>query len=405
MRKRDIEQCHADVKDAFDSVGLSVNPDKTAILDPLSISTSTFKVLGCDLANSNSFWEAQQAKQQKYFSCLRDLALHPQLKITLLRLCGAPRIRYLLSVSPPSESHRLASWFDSTTLDVLAHTLHTSPDQIPSDLVHDAMGAGIPKYDNLREKLFHAYKDLAINGVSPVVELVTRSSPNTALHSRNNLDASWLWFDNQMTSAEFIAAFSVRLNFLPQHLRVHPCKCDCGAVIRDDQEQISHTFRCNVFTRINHTTRHNMLRDEICRVANSFGITTSKEPTIYHYQAGKKRPDILFHTSTPLVTDVTIVQPTERPGDASAIADDEKTKTHADAAKALGHTFIPGACETYGLIGSNLTKLVQTISNDLPPQFRYAFRLTMTRSIATAMARGRASGIFGTRWRQDDPLR
>ena len=108
-------------------------------------------------------------------------------------------------------------------------------------------------------------------------------------------------------------------------------------MITCDTAQIDHTLRCDRFTKVTHSTRHNMVRDAMARVAMQYGISTIKEPTTYTYEAGRKRPDLLFQTSVPIATDITIVMPDPTPMDAADRADKNKTKTHEDAVKALGH--------------------------------------------------------------------
>ena len=150
-----------------------------------------------------------------------------------------------------------------------------------------------------------------------------------------------------------------------------------------------------------HTRRHNMLRDEICRICMSFGISAVKEPTCYQYEVGRKRPDILFLTHRILVTDVTIVKPRDEPGEAAKAADEEKRKQHRSAVESKQHVFIPGACEAYGLIGEGLVKLVKELAKDLPLSSQFVFKRTMMSAISTALARSRAQGIYGTRHLQD----
>ena len=210
-------------------------------------------------------------------------------------MCGAPRVKYLASAMPPTATGKLVTAFDAAIKAALADSLGAPSNDIPSDLLYDRMGAGFPCYSTIASSLYWASRDHAIRGVVNNVELVTTSPHETAQH---NLDAQWLWYDNSLTPAEFVTAFCLRLGFVPPHLRLSPCKCDCGVVIACDADQIDHTMVCDRFTAISHYTRHNILRDEVARVASTFGITTTKEPTIYPYEAGKKRPDLLFHTSS-----------------------------------------------------------------------------------------------------------
>ena len=163
-------------------------------------------------------------------------------------------------------------------------------------------------------------------------------------------------------------------------------------------------LRCDKFTSATHTTRHNILRDMVCAVTTRYGITTSKEPTIYKYQCGKaRRPDALFHVSKPLVTDFTIVTERGEPGDAAAAADDDKKKTHVAPTKRLGHIFYPAACETRGLVGKGFTDLKTHLARELPSYLKLSFYADFDRAISVALAKGRAAALFGVRHKMDDP--
>lgn len=329
--------------------------------------------------------------------------MHPQLKAVLLRVCGAPRLRYITSAMPPERTKTLTEAFDKGTVEALAAVLQLSVDELEkSGLLHDTMGAGIPKYTELREKLYTAARNYALDGVHTPVELVTKGDESSQPLARHNMDAQWLWYDGSMSPAEFCTAFCIRLGIVQRHLRVHPARCDCGATVTNDLEQIQHTFSCDQFTSTTHTRRHNMLRDEICRVCMSFGISAVKEPTCYAYEEGRKRPDILFATFRTIATDVTIVKPHEKPGEAAKEADEKKRKEHRAAVERHQHVFIPGACEAYGLIGPSMVTLVKELANDLPISTQFIFKRTMMNAIASILARSRASGIYGTRYRRDN---
>jgi hypothetical protein len=390
------------VANYFSDIGLEVNQEKTQVFS--GTSQDPFIILGCDLAESDRWLHEQQSKHEAYFNLVQKLPLHPQLKVTLLRMCGATRIKYIMSVCPPSYVAELAQYFDEQCKKALMHVLQRE-DNINDDVLHDAQGAGFPNYHHHHPKLFARQRNMALHSVdSGEVALVTRGSPITAHPSIiHNLDDTWLWFDGKLTPAEFIAAYSIRLGTVPAHLQVFPCKCDCGSMVTTEPQQIVHTLSCDQFTTCTHSTRHNMVRDAIIREARLYGIACTSEPRCYTYATGKRRPDILFHTATPLVTDITIVSPNGDPGEAATAADEEKRQTHRSACVQRGHVFIPGACESYGLMGKGITSLIQMLAKDLPPQFQFEFHLSMTRCIATALAQSRAAALFGTKWRKDNP--
>ena len=402
IRRVELEEMIAQVTKEFGAVGLTINESKLDFYNYQQIRAKPFVLLGADLANTTEFLEKQKAKQKSYFSLLDRVPVHPQLKVTLLRLCGAPRLRYIASNMEPNTIEELTKEFDEQAVRTLASALEVSVDDLHNTgLLHDSMGAGIPNYTELRAKLYEAALHQAIHGGEVHVELLTHGDTSGHPTARHNLDSQWLWFDGTMTPAEFVAAYCIRLGILPPHLRIQPVRCDCGFTVNNDREQIEHTLMCDRFTSVTHTRRHNMVRDEMCRVAASFGIVSTKEPTCYRYVEGRKRPDILFATFTPHVTDITIVKPEGDPGNGARIADDQKRFIHRDAVQQNQHVFVPAACETYGLMGKGITQLISVLSKDLPISSQFVFKRTMTNAVAVALARSRAAAIAGTRFRRD----
>lgn len=403
IRRIELDEVTAQVSEVFGAVGLSVNQDKLDYFNYQQVRTKPFVLLGADLACTTEFIEKQKTKQKNYFLLLNRVPIHPQLKVCLLRLCGAPRLRYIAATMEPNVLEDLTKEFDAKAIETLATTLEVPAEDLrKTGLLHDTFGAGIPNYTQLRAQLYHAAYQMAIHGQEVNVELLSKGDTTGHPTARHNLDSQWLWYDGSMTPAEFIAAYCIRLGLLPPHLRLHPIRCDCGEAVTNDWEQIEHTLMCDRFTSVTHTRRHNMVRDEMCRVAASFGIVSTKEPTCYRYVEGRKRPDILFATFTPHVTDVTIVKPIGDAGNAARIADDVKRQTHRDAVQQNQHVFIPAACETYGLMGKGMTQLISVLSKDLPISSQFMFGRTMTNAVAVALARSRAAAVAGTRHRRDN---
>lgn len=402
IRREEVDEAVAYVTQCFAEIGLTVNPSKTQIFDPRIERVEAFVLLGADLANTDEFMNEYIHRQRRYFDTLNSIRLHPQLAVCLLRLCGSPRIKYICSVMPPATTDSLARQFDNWSAAALHNILGVPIGTVPKEAIHDKLGAGIPNYTDLAPKLFTASQDFALRGINAGLELVTTAASWGATTARHNLDATWLWYDDAMTPAEFTTAFAVRLGFVPPHLRLAYTKCDCGELVTSDASQIRHSFTCDRFTRITHTTRHNNVRDAICRCAATYGITCTREPTVYTYPAGRRRPDILFHVMpTPLATDVTIVYPDGDPLAAAIAADEKKRTDHSAAVAALGHGFIPCALEAFGTFGPSATTLIATLSHTLPPLYQVAFRRDMHRAIATAMAQGRSAALYGSRWRQN----
>lgn len=405
-----VEEAIQEVAEAFAELGLSINPEKTRAFckagsTQFSVPSSVYKVdpfilLGADIAESPSFMEEKLRSHQAYFDLLEEISLHPQIYFTLLRMCGSPRLKYLCSVTPPEVARPLASFFDGRVAGMVSKLIDPSgASLIAESTLHDRLGAGIPCYSKHLDALYQAAKTTALTGVDTVVELVTNLIPHgTAQH---NLDSDWMFYTGKLTPADFINAFGIRLGMLPSHLRMHPCTCACGSVIRNNFEQISHTFACDRFTHYGHTARHNRVRDTMIQVANSFGITCTKEPTCYEYPSNKRRPDILFHTDVGIAVDVSIVSPELVPGEHLQVIEKQKTKDHHAAVNAKQHVFYPAVFEAYGLFGKSTVNLIAQLARYLPTVLQADFRREMRSSIANALAQGRASAIVGTKWKAE----
>ena len=237
----------------------------------------------------------------------------------------------------------------------LSRVLRCAVTDFDMSLVHSALGAGIPKYEAVVDDLYAAALSIALRDVHLPVQLVPPSH-DTAVH---NVDGQWLWYDGRMEASVFVTAFLLRIGVLAPHLRVTPTRCSCGTPVTNDNAQVMHAMLCDRFTSATHTTRHNLVRDAACRVANVYGISTTKEPTCYVYEAGRRRPDVLFHTLQPIVTDFTIVAPRDEPCEAAVVADQHKRDVHTKPAQRLSHKFIPAALESWGTFGPGSLDLIR----------------------------------------------
>jgi hypothetical protein len=138
------------------------------------------------------------------------------------------------------------------------------------------------------------------------------------------------------------------------------------------------------------------------RVCNSFGLSVTKEPTFYTYDDAQRRPDLTIHTSTPIVTDATIVNSTGEIGAAAQEAAKQKVKLHQDPVAALNHVFIPFALEIWGHMDEQCTKFFEKIAQDLMPTIRWRFCFEARYAVSCALARGRSATMATTKTRLFD---
>ena len=391
----------------FKPLGLEVNLSKTGILlrhaqlhGITNAKSADFVVLGVDISDNNKdFMTRQRMRQFTYFDKLSTIDVHPQVRFAIARICGAPRLAYLCQTMMPDVTKELATEFDGRLKSIVEHIVDPSGETpVPVDALHDRYGAGMPRYATNNHKLYEASFTMANNQAREmeVVELIT-NQPTP--HSAHQLCASWMTYDDSLTPASFSAALAARLGVVPKSFKITPAVCDCGTTIANDDAYYGHIFKCDRASRTSHTHRHNLVRDSVARVAREFGITVSKEPTIYPYDGGKRRrPDLLFFvTPTPVATDFTIVSPAEEPGSAAAAADDDKIATHQAATAAMQHGFIPFAMESPGLIGKGAHRLIACLAQAIQPGLQQQFHRRMMRATANGLAQGRADTMFSAR--------
>jgi hypothetical protein len=157
---------------------------------------------------------AQHVKQAKYFDLLRTTKLHPQVRFTLLRICGAPRLKYLCETMPPSTTSDIARDFD-LRIKTAMEDLVDAP--IGVDQLHDRYGAGLPRYHTNRRALYETTERMATQGTADAAEVeLTTSNPTT--HSQHQLSPYWLMFDNSLEPATFVACLALRLGTIPKSL-------------------------------------------------------------------------------------------------------------------------------------------------------------------------------------------
>lgn len=402
-----IDEAILFVKEQFAAIGLVLNEDKTKVFDRAARQRNeVFTLLGADLAGTEIFETEQINKQMAYFDQLRAMPLHPHLKFSLLRFCGSPRVKYLAGVMPPLEIRNLLKRFSNAIAQDAALIVDPSGSVVLThDQLHSRFGLGIPDISGRAADIFKAMREEALTGINTPVELVTPTATSiwTADH---NVDAQWLFFKaHKLTPADFTNALAIRLGFLPKHLRLYPCRCDCGTLIKNDKEQIIHTFACDMFTAVTHTTRHNALRDTVARMCNAHGLTVTKEPTNYTYADGKRRPDLTVHGNCSITTDFSIVSPDlQTPGVQIDATEKAKSQIHSSPVQAQQHTFIPAVFEIYGLFGKKSVQFISTISGQLPPSMQFDFKRDLIHEISCSLARSRSAALIASKIRRQTVL-
>ena len=140
-------------------------------------------------------------------------------------------------------------------------------------------------------------------------------------------------------------------------------------------------------------------RNTISAMKNTFrawGGSVTNEPNFYIYDGTDvdHRPDLTFYTlGTPIVTDVTIVAPVGRRGEAAHLAAAAKTRHHSAACANADHHFIPFAMETNGHFDIKCFDLFKRLAMLVPHRDRFALKRDLMGAASTALARFRALAI------------
>jgi ribonuclease HI len=402
--------------DAFNDIGLKINEDKSKILcDVMSTfilpqcgHNDEFVILGANISTGrsahDSFMRKLLKRQENYFDLLDKTPLHPQIKSTILRICGHPRILYHCATSPPRYMQDVASYFDGAValmyerlIDPSGHT------KIPTELLHDVGGLGVPHYSANLNELYGAFERMSLEDdpMVPRVSLTTTLINTTTTQAQT--DAQWMFYEasENMTPAQFCNALAIRLNLIPRHLQLVGTKCNCGYMYTgNDSSTLDHLFSCARASPVGFTHRHDSIRDTIIRVARNFGITCSKEPACFTYTSGqRRRPDVLFHTEPSQVAiDVSLVSSTVDSPIVEDIkhAEREKKEAHRTAVEASNARFFPFVMATRGLLGVDAESLIRTLARAVQPFQQTTFSRRLHHAVAVAAAKGRSDTLAAT---------
>jgi hypothetical protein len=394
------------VTGALKQIGLEVNLNKSKVFSPYTQSTFSipsanpndpFIILGANLSDdaTEKFQRNEINKQTSYFDLLSKLPLHPQIEMTLLRICGAPRISYHCAVTPPHAARAVAEAFDETIKKRASWILDPTGNTIvPHSKLHSTAGLGFPWYTGNIQELYSTSQRMSLTDdpMVPRVSLYVDDTPTTA---EAQIDSQWMFYEarHHLMPIQYATAIAIRLNTLTPRLSLRNTKCNCGFTYTNlDEDIIEHILKCDMATGYTHTHRHNLVRDAIIDTCRSYGITVSKEPQAFVYSTDKHlRPDILCHTSPMcIVTDVTMIH------SASDIttAEKQKTEKHSAACAKLNCVFLPFAMHTRGTIGPRAEDFIRQLAKAVIPSASSAFIREVRHSVSVAAAKGRANSIL-----------
>ena len=433
--------------ECFEQIGFTVNKEKSAMICRAPIPrddnaalpfkifdqhTEQFRLLGGVI---NTVYEDMNAmlleRINKFFTALDKIDVHPEIKHTILHLCGKPKLLYFVETTPPQFSKLVVGHFEKLAKASFAKLINVHPDRITDERLYSIDGAAIPHYSEHAQELYTNSRTMALtrckrpqafvrlvnipgthfNKTCVNTENTSQEDDAARLESTDNgtcqrealYDSTWTHYLNQaqhkqMPQSFYVTALAQRCDVIPQHIRgdnTQPIACTCGVLCTTDKEIIAHAIKCHRMSQIHEGRRHTFLKSDLVNIARSYGIVSTIEPTNYHYNGDvKKRPDITFHVMPkPIVTDVTIVTPKDNTGSAAIEAASNKNKIHYDACAREGHVFIPFAMETYGHFDERCFDLIKKLSYAVPHSEQSAFKRDMHAAASTAMAEYRARAV------------
>jgi hypothetical protein len=373
----------------------------------------SFPLLGANMTrNSTKFAQKQLERVRRFFNVLNTTLVHPAILMTILRLCGNPKLLHYCSVMPPEWTLPVAIAFDRYARELLSQPfmMNTTFDRFNSELLYERAGAGLTCYETVAARIYEEarIRFSECRGVTesgtPVPRLkpteLVRNNPLLTVPVRCQMGSGagdFLFYTGDsayMTPAEYITALAIRLRVDVEKLAV-PVVCNCNATCVVFSEFIDHVFKCDQSTRFTHLARHDLVKLAIVAVCKSYDIHCTVEPDFYVYDSGEmKRPDITFHVTPKVATDVTIVFPGLEVDVAASEAAKRKSQHHEAAVTRMSHVFIPFAMEVYGHMHEACFTLIDRLSMQLLPMYRNTFRKDVVRAVSVALAKGRAAAYI-----------
>ena len=376
--------------------------------------SSSFVVLGSNMTSSYDEFNAKQThRYEKFFECLTRVHLHPQVAFTIARLCGAPRLVYYASNTPPAHSAAVVAAFQSRLITFVLETLGFKCSPM---FIHERFGLGLPDYVSNTATMFNNSQLLAIHSVKlPQVQLVRNScsdcsfsqrEPALAAHLEAQHMAQWIHFapetyEDELKPFEFCTAMAIRCHTLPTSVQArfttHCCGCGETAVgSQRHQQTIDHALKCTQ-SRVHFAVRHTAVKSALARVVREFGLSAQLEPNFYSYDGiHRQRPDLTVAGSSqvPIATDIVICHQTVTTGSHAAEWAAEKRKTHLRAVSNFGHAFEAFALETHGHFDKSCFNWIRHVQQGLPHFLQRHFHLRVMHAVSTALAKNRVAVIL-----------
>jgi hypothetical protein len=393
----------------------------------------TFVVLGCNISDNHEEHNAKMIKRLiGFFDVLEQVGLHPQVAVTLARLCGYPKAAYFVCTTPPEIAMPVLRAFKHRAYKFLEKTLGFdvvvpgSNPVVPMTFTHHVRGLGMPDYEQhcgavysesraaailklpqLEVSLVHQVSTVVSANQHPVSGL--QASPRSEFpdaHAAAQCNPLWMQFQprgrkEQLTPVEYRYTMAIRCNTLPKKefnncVRNHTSCCDNIDISTPDR-LIAHALNCKK-SGFTPATRHNFVKTAVASTLQRFGFHVRVEPTSYSHLYGSgrmERPDLTVSHPVPIpvTTDFVIVQQEGSVGSSAKAAAKRKMNNHDSAVSAVGHRFVPFALEAHGYEDPSVINFLHQISVTLPGYLKRQLILDVRMAVSCALARARYQAV------------
>ncbi|EAN77315.1 SLACS reverse transcriptase, putative [Trypanosoma brucei brucei TREU927] len=320
-----LQHAYKTIAQQIEKLGIVNNADKTEVLEltgDTGFGTAVkacARVLGAYVAPDPMSEEIREGVKKvmetdRLFKAIVELPLYNRTRWRILAMSAMPRITFLLRNHDMQHTHRVASWFDERTTQVMEHILGqpmTERARNIAALPVSMGGCGIRRMAQVAE---YAHQCAGEKG------LQQRKTEEADQRQQDDLYATLGGADRQVFTANTAAGAGrpltdaqVRLDdatfgvYLRERLlvRVLPegVKCLCG-----EDASNHHIHTCTKVHNKPRQMRHDIINSVFANGLRLCGFQCATEPRLN--EVSKRRPDILIAgLDTYAVTDITVTYP------------------------------------------------------------------------------------------------
>jgi hypothetical protein len=377
---------------------------------PIASNEEEFKMLGINITNNYQHYNKTiKERIDIFFEMIDGINIHPQIKHTLLHLCGKPKLLYYCETTPPEFASDIAAHFDKRAKESFARLIGVKDVSLLKDeMIHDKFGGNIPHYAKHHAELYNNSANSALSGdrlQMGIHGLLTSCVIDNFKSPECSHDRQWTHFTQPTRSVglspvEYSCALAIRCGIAPDAIIEalgETCRCTCGTHFNVRTEMARHLCSCSQMCQMTFSNRHTFVKDAIRAILARYGISSDNEPNFYTYVGQNHRPDLTVRLleQKHIAIDITIVKPDEQEiGRAAKKAAAEKSEIHSDAVAKFDHVFIPFALETSGHMDEGCFEFFKKVRRQVPFHQQIQFGREFFGAISAALAKYRARSML-----------